>query len=189
MAGACILLIVPPVEFCPGPGGFVKKLSESAFAERSGSFEERKSMASLPSYVAAAQPVPKDKRAPWYKTTAQTYAGIMLWFVFWMSVPEQRRPGSSRHFGPGHRPGNSWRGNRRSDLPFPLLSCAGIDGDEDRPAAGGCRHFHVRRARRLSHARLPDGRVAVRLVGGQCLFFLRASCRVLSEKKRCRPCT
>ena len=41
-------------------------------------------MASLPSYVAAAQPVPKDKRVPWYQTTAQTYAGIMLWFVFWM---------------------------------------------------------------------------------------------------------
>jgi len=44
-------------------------------------------MASLPSYVAAAQPVPKDKRVPWYKTTAQTYAGIMLWFVFWETVP------------------------------------------------------------------------------------------------------
>jgi len=44
-------------------------------------------MATLPSYVAAAQPVPKDKRAPWFKTTAQTYAGIMLWFVFWVSVP------------------------------------------------------------------------------------------------------
>src|SRR5208337_5011212 len=44
-------------------------------------------MASLPSYVAAAQPVPKDKRAPWFKTTAQTYAGIMLWFVFWAGVP------------------------------------------------------------------------------------------------------
>ena len=44
-------------------------------------------MASLPSYVAAAQPVPKDKRVPWFKTTAQTYAGIMLWFVFWVSVP------------------------------------------------------------------------------------------------------
>ena len=44
-------------------------------------------MATLPSYVAAAQPVPKDKRAAWFKTTAQTYAGIMLWFVFWVSVP------------------------------------------------------------------------------------------------------
>ncbi len=52
-------------------------------------------MASLPSYVAAAQPVPKDKRAPWFKTTAQTYAGIMLWFVFWISVPSSGAPGSA----------------------------------------------------------------------------------------------
>ncbi len=44
-------------------------------------------MVPLPSYVAAAQPFPKDKRVPWFKTTAQTYAGIMLWFVFWESVP------------------------------------------------------------------------------------------------------
>lgn len=44
-------------------------------------------MASLPSYVAAAQPIPQDKRVPWFKTTAQTYAGVMLWFVFWDSVP------------------------------------------------------------------------------------------------------
>jgi cytosine permease len=51
-------------------------------------------MASLPSYVAAAQPVPKDKRSPWYKTTAQTYAGIMLWFVFWETVPSSGAPGS-----------------------------------------------------------------------------------------------
>lgn len=41
----------------------------------------------LPSYVAAAKPVPASARVPWYKTTAQTYAGIMLWFVFWDSVP------------------------------------------------------------------------------------------------------
>ena len=44
-------------------------------------------MAALPSYVAEAKPVPLDGRAPWYKTTAQTYAGIMLWFVFWHEVP------------------------------------------------------------------------------------------------------
>ena len=44
-------------------------------------------MASLPSYVAAAKPVPLGSRAPWYKSTAQTYAGIMLWFVFWHEVP------------------------------------------------------------------------------------------------------
>jgi cytosine permease len=44
-------------------------------------------MAALPSYVAEAKPVPLTNRAPWYKTTAQTYAGIMLWFVFWHEVP------------------------------------------------------------------------------------------------------
>ena len=31
----------------------------------------------------------------WYKTTAQTYAGIMLWFVFWESVPNSGAPGSA----------------------------------------------------------------------------------------------
>lgn len=41
----------------------------------------------LPSYVAEAKPVPQSGRVPWYKSTAQTYAGIMLWFVFWDSVP------------------------------------------------------------------------------------------------------
>ncbi len=41
----------------------------------------------LPDYVASAQPVPKANRMPWFKSTAQTYAGIMLWFVFWESVP------------------------------------------------------------------------------------------------------
>jgi purine-cytosine permease-like protein len=40
----------------------------------------------LPSYITSATPNPQDKRAPWYKTTAQTYAGIFLWFVFWDSM-------------------------------------------------------------------------------------------------------
>ena len=42
---------------------------------------------SLPDYVASARPVPMDNRVPWFKSTAQTYAGIMLWFVFWQDVP------------------------------------------------------------------------------------------------------
>jgi len=42
---------------------------------------------SLPDYVAMAKPNPMDNRAAWYKNTAQTYAGIMLWFVFWQDVP------------------------------------------------------------------------------------------------------
>lgn len=43
-------------------------------------------MASLPDYVTAAKPVPQEARAAWYKNTAQTYAGIMLWFVFWQDI-------------------------------------------------------------------------------------------------------
>ncbi|MFW6170551.1 MAG: cytosine permease [Planctomycetota bacterium] len=41
----------------------------------------------LPDYVASAKPVPLADRIPWYKSTAQTFAGIMLWFVFWHEVP------------------------------------------------------------------------------------------------------
>ncbi len=41
----------------------------------------------LPSYVSMAQPNPTSNRAPWYKNTAPTYAGIFLWFVFWSQVP------------------------------------------------------------------------------------------------------
>ena len=54
-------------------------------------------MASLPSYVAAAKPVPQANRSAWYKSTAQTYAGIMLWFVFWTGIPAGATlaPGSS----------------------------------------------------------------------------------------------
>lgn len=41
----------------------------------------------LPSYLSMAKPNPPTNRAPWYKNTAPTYAGIMLWFVFWQDVP------------------------------------------------------------------------------------------------------
>ncbi|MBM3888183.1 MAG: cytosine permease [Verrucomicrobia bacterium] len=40
----------------------------------------------LPTYITSATPNPADKRAPWYKNTAPTYAGIFLWFVFWQSA-------------------------------------------------------------------------------------------------------
>jgi cytosine permease len=43
-------------------------------------------MSSLPSYLAAAKPVPAANRAPWYKTVMPTYIGVMLWFVFWASI-------------------------------------------------------------------------------------------------------
>lgn len=41
---------------------------------------------SLPDYVAAARPVPQANRAAWYKNVAQTYAGVMLWYVFWRGL-------------------------------------------------------------------------------------------------------
>jgi cytosine permease len=44
-------------------------------------------MSQLPDYVASATPNPAGKRAPWLTTTAATYAGIMLWFVFWSGLP------------------------------------------------------------------------------------------------------
>ena len=44
-------------------------------------------MSQLPDYVASAQPNSFENRAPWLTTTAATYAGIMLWFVFWANLP------------------------------------------------------------------------------------------------------
>ena len=44
------------------------------------------SPSSLPSYISGATPNPQANRAPWYKNTAPTYAGIFLWFVFWQDA-------------------------------------------------------------------------------------------------------
>ena len=44
------------------------------------------SNSSLPDYLAMAKPNPMENRAPWYKNTAPTYAGIFLWFVFWSTM-------------------------------------------------------------------------------------------------------
>ncbi|MDO5554221.1 MAG: hypothetical protein Q4G68_10715 [Planctomycetia bacterium] len=41
----------------------------------------------LPDYVASATPNPVANRVGWLTTTAASYAGIMLWFVFWQAVP------------------------------------------------------------------------------------------------------
>jgi len=41
----------------------------------------------LPDYLSMAKPNPATNRAPWYKNTAPTYAGIFLWFVFWSQAP------------------------------------------------------------------------------------------------------
>ena len=146
-------------------------------------------MASLPSYVAAAQPVPKDKRAPWFKTTAQTYAGIMLWFVFWMSVPSSGAPGSAGILAQGIGPAIIGVVIAALICHFLFYLAPGLMGMKTGLplAVVGTSTYGVQGG--FLDARLLDGRVAVRLVGGQRLFFLRASRRVLRTIKRCRPCT
>jgi len=42
----------------------------------------------LPSYLSMAKPNPPEKRTPWYKSTAPTYAGIFLWVVFYMGIAD-----------------------------------------------------------------------------------------------------
>ena len=40
----------------------------------------------LPQYLAKATPNPAANRAPWFKNTAPTYAGIFLWIAFYNSI-------------------------------------------------------------------------------------------------------
>jgi len=55
----------------------------------------------LPGYITSAIPNPKDKRAPWFKNTAPTYAGIFLWFVFWQDAAKAGAPGGTLAQGVG----------------------------------------------------------------------------------------
>ena len=49
----------------------------------------------LPSYITSATPLGRDKRAPWFKNVAPTYAGIFLWFVFWQDAAQAPAPGGA----------------------------------------------------------------------------------------------
>ncbi len=40
----------------------------------------------LPDYISKAVPNPRSNRAPWYKNTAPTYAGVFLWIVFYREI-------------------------------------------------------------------------------------------------------
>jgi len=40
----------------------------------------------LPSYITQTTPNPSANRAPWYKNTAPTYAGVFLWIVFYREI-------------------------------------------------------------------------------------------------------
>jgi cytosine permease len=57
--------------------------------------------AQLPSYITSATPNPASNRAPWYKNTAPTYAGIFLWFVFWQDAAVASAPGGTLAQGVG----------------------------------------------------------------------------------------
>ena len=69
----------------------------------------------VPDYIASAKPNPPSNRAPWFKNTAPTYAGIFLWFVFWDSISQNGLTQAGLLA--------SLRGDRhrRADLPLPLL--------------------------------------------------------------------
>ncbi len=56
---------------------------------------------SVPSYLECAKPNPAANRAPWYKNTAPTYAGIFLWFVFWSYSLTSGTPGGMLSAGVG----------------------------------------------------------------------------------------
>lgn len=56
---------------------------------------------SVPSYLECAKPNPAANRAPWYKNTAPTYAGIFLWFVFWSYSVSSGTPGGILSAGVG----------------------------------------------------------------------------------------
>ena len=43
----------------------------------------------------APRPSGRDKRAPWTKNVAPTYAGIFLWFVFWQDAAQAPAPGGA----------------------------------------------------------------------------------------------
>jgi cytosine permease len=42
--------------------------------------------ATLPSYLKSSTPNPRANRAPWYKNTAPSYAGIFLWYAFYIPL-------------------------------------------------------------------------------------------------------
>lgn len=41
---------------------------------------------SIPDYLRASVPNPPEKRAPWYKNTSPSNAGIFLWVAFYLQI-------------------------------------------------------------------------------------------------------
>jgi cytosine permease len=53
-------------------------------------------MPNLPAYIEKSVPNPASNRAPWYKNTAPSYAGVFLWIAFYQSLAV----GTLNHAGP-----------------------------------------------------------------------------------------
>ena len=53
-------------------------------------------MSNLPSYIEKTAPNPAANRAPWFKNTAPSYAGIFLWVVFFQALAD----GTLQHASP-----------------------------------------------------------------------------------------
>ncbi|HPC59221.1 MAG TPA: cytosine permease [Verrucomicrobiota bacterium] len=63
--------------------------------------QDKQSAGQLPAFITSATPNPATNRAPWYKNTAPTYAGIFLWFVFWQDAAKAGAPGGTLAAGVG----------------------------------------------------------------------------------------
>ena len=63
--------------------------------------QAQSSASALPTYITSATPLGKDKRAPWHKNIAPTYAGIFLWFVFWQDAAKAGNLGGTLAQGVG----------------------------------------------------------------------------------------
>ena len=105
----------------------------------------------LPSYITSATPLGRDKRAPWFKNVAPTYAGIFLWFVFWQDAAQAPAPGGALGQGVAWALLSLVAGG--PGLLLPVLPGAGPAGVEDGPAALHRGDVHLRRAGRLPDAR------------------------------------
>jgi cytosine permease len=85
-------------------GGGSQEWDETNCAERFQIYRVRQLMIGpnqLPGYIISARPNPASNRAPWYKNTAPTYAGIFLWFVFWQDAAKAGAPGGTLGQGLG----------------------------------------------------------------------------------------
>ena len=69
----------------PGP---LSRRRSSCFGLHSQPSLDAEMRAVVPDYVRASVPNPPGNRAPWYKNTAPSYAGIFLWVGFYLQLAE-----------------------------------------------------------------------------------------------------